>query len=80
MERSERRFRTENIIKKRWARLMTWMMPVGPETKEESQSGNNFTPHHYHKFNGDCGCGSCKLNKYYGKYKREKIKDILINL
>ena len=73
-KRLERRRRTYNVIGKRWELLMSWMQPMGTETKEEARSRQTFTPHHLHKYNLDCGCGMCRSDKKYGKYKRSKNK------
>ena len=82
MERSERRFRTENIIKKRWHRqavqpmkdLVGWMYP----TLEDAMLRLTYTPHHFWKYNGKCGCRTCKASRL--RYKRKSIKQILIEL
>lgn len=51
------------------------MLPIGPETKEKAESKQTMTPHHFHKYNLDCGCWRCKIGKKEEKYKRRRFKN-----
>ena len=67
-----RMIETNRIIERRWKILMSWMYPMGGETKEEAESKQILTKGYLKKYNLRCGCSSCKYDKY--RYKREKIK------
>lgn len=69
-KRAIRRQLTEKIANRRWQRLMEMMQPMESETLEEARARQIFTRGHYRKFNGDCGCPSCRAAKQYDKYKR----------
>jgi fructose-bisphosphate aldolase class 1 len=75
-KRAERLSRTNKIIKRRWKILMSWMRPLGAETKEEARKKQTMAKHRLHKYNLACGCSMCRPPKWKdrGNYKKRKLE------
>lgn len=76
-KRKQRMLETSRIVNKRWKLLMSWMQPMGSETKEEVESKQILTKGHLRKYNLRCDCGMCSFKplKTFGQKKLESMSD-----